>query len=108
MVNAFTRTSSDIPFVSMAKSEAHNFARMLEVKAEHSKFGASIGSMVAGNNDRCKLFSVLDELTFMHLHRLYLASVSSAETGKPKTISADFLSKIWNIKNNIAIKVLEQ
>ena len=48
--NSFTSTCSDPPFVSMAESEADNFSSMLEAKDEHSKFGASIVSMVAGNN----------------------------------------------------------
>ena len=34
----------------MSESEANDFAGMLDAKAEHSKFGASIVSMVAGNN----------------------------------------------------------
>ena len=44
----------------MAESEANDFSGMLESKAGHSKFGASVGSMVAGNIEECKLFSVSD------------------------------------------------
>ena len=79
---------------------------MLEAKDEHSKFGASIGSMDAGNNDGCKIFSVTDDPTFMHLDKIYFAIVSSAQAGKPKAISDDFLSKILNIDNSTATKVL--
>ena len=50
--------------------------------------------MVAGNNDGCQLLYILYEPTFMYLDRIDFASVSSAQAGKPKTISADFLSKI--------------
>ena len=64
--------------------------------------------MVVGNNDGCELFSVSDEPTFIHSDTIYFASVSSAQASKPKTISADFLSKIWNIDNSTATKVLYQ
>ena len=92
----------------MAESEENYFASMIEAKAEHSKFGASIGSMVAGNDDGCELFYVSYEPTIMHLDKIDFSSVSSAQAGKPKTISADFLSKIWNIDNSTATKVLYQ
>ena len=64
--------------------------------------------MVAGNNEECKLFSVSDYPTFMHLDKIYFASVSSAQAGNPETISDDFLSKIWNIDKSMATKVLYQ
>ena len=44
----------------------------------------------------------------MHLDKIVFASVYFAQSGKPKTISADFLSKIWNIDNSTANKVVEQ
>ena len=68
----------------MAESEANDFSSMLEAKAEHSKFCASIGSTVASNNDGCELFSVSDEPTFMHLNKIDFASVSSAQVGNPQ------------------------
>ena len=64
--------------------------------------------MVAGNNDGCKILSVSDDPTFMHLDKIYFASVSSAQGGKSKNISADFLSKIRKTDNSMATKVLDQ
>ena len=78
----------------MAESYTNNLASMLDAKAEHSKFGASIGSMFSGNKGGCELFSVSDEPTFMHGEKFDFASVSSAQAGNPKTISTGFLSKI--------------
>ena len=81
---------------------------MLGSKAENSNFVSSIGSIVAGNNKGCELFSISDEPTFMHWNKIYFASVSSAQAGNPETISDDFLSKIWNIDKSMAFKVLDQ
>ena len=92
----------------MAESEANDFASMIEAKAEHSKFGALISSIVAGNNDGFELLSLSDNLNFMHLDKIDFASVSSTQVGKPKTISAYLISKIWNIANITATKVLDQ
>ena len=64
--------------------------------------------MVAGNNDGCELFSFLDDPTLMHLDKINFASVSSPQASKPKTISADLISKIWNIDNITEAKVLDQ
>ena len=50
IADSFTSTSLDPPFVYMAEYEANNVASILDSKAEHSKFGASISNMVAGNN----------------------------------------------------------
>ena len=100
--NSFTSTCSDPPFVSMAESEADNFSSMLEANDEHSRFGASISIMVARNNEGYELFYVSDDLTFIHCNKIDFASVSSVQAGTPKTISADFLSKIWNIDNSTA------
>ena len=92
----------------MAESEANDYDIILEAQSEHSEFGASIGSTFAGNNEGCVLFYVSYEPNFMHGDKFYFASVSSAQASKPKTISADFLSKIWNIDNSTATKVLYQ
>ena len=81
---------------------------MIEAKAEHSNFGTSIGSMVAGNNDGCELFSVSDDPTSKNLDKIDFDIVSSAQADKPITISTDLLSKIWNIDNSTATKVLYQ
>ena len=107
IANSFTIKSSYPPFVSMAESEANDFDSMLEAKAENSKFGASIGSMYAGNNEGYELLSVSDYLTLMHWDEINFASISSAQANNPKTIYADFLSKIWNIDNITATNVLD-
>ena len=64
--------------------------------------------MVAGNNEECDIFSISDDPNFMHWDNIDFASDSSAQAGNLKTISADFLSKIWNIDNSTATMVLDQ
>ena len=81
---------------------------MLEAKSEHSKFGTSIVSILAGNNEEWKIFSVSDYPTFMHWYNINFTFFPSAQAGNRKTISADFLSKIRNINNRTATKVLYQ
>ena len=92
----------------MAEYEANNVASILDSKAEHSKFGASISNMVAGNNYGWDLFSISDKPTFIHLDKIDSVSVSSAQAGKPKNIFADFLLEIWDIDKSTATQVLDQ
>ena len=103
ITNSFISTRSDPPFVSMAGSDTSYFASMLEYKAEYSKFGASIVSIFAGNNEVCELLFVSDEPNFMHDNKVDFASVSSAQTSNPKNISPDFLSKTLNIDNSLIV-----
>ena len=44
----------------------------------------------------------------MHGDKFDFSSVPSAQAGNPKTVSAGFLSKIWNMDNSTATKVLDQ
>ena len=47
-------------------------------------------------------------MTFMHWDKIEFATVSYTQVGNTKTISADFFSKIWNIDNSTATKILDQ
>jgi len=69
----------------------------------------SIGSVSVGKVP-CDLFKI-DEPRFMEFDDLindYLPHIPAAHASKPKTISSDFISKIWNISEDLASKVLDQ
>ena len=94
---------------SMAQRDVHSFASKLSEKVEQSKFSMSIGSV---NVDKvpCDLFKI-DEprvMDFDDFDNDYLPHLSAAHASKPKTISSDFLSKIWNVTEDLASKVLDQ
>ena len=94
---------------SMAQRDVHTFASKLSEKVEESKFSMSIGS-VSVDKVSCDLFEI-EEPMFMEFDDFvndYLPHVSAAHASKPKTVSSDFLSKIWNISEDMASKVLNQ
>ena len=92
MAGAFTALEIDDPF-----------AHALNEKAEVSKFAASIGSTVAHDDEECPLFLP----TFAHLDDLK-AEIDAAQASKPSSVTPEFLSKIWNIKPELAAKALNQ
>ena len=83
--------------------EADPFACALNEKAEVSKFSASIGSTVAHDDEECPLFLP----TFAHLDDLK-AEIDAAQASKPSSVTPEFLSKIWNIKPELAAEALNQ
>jgi hypothetical protein len=77
----------------------------LSEKVEESKFSMSSGS-VNMCNVACELFA-LGEPRLMDISDFDDGPhVSAAHVSKPKTVSSDFLSKIWNISEDITSKVL--
>ena len=76
----------------------------LNQRAEQSKFATSIGSTTAFNNDPdCPLFLPC----YGHIDD-YKAEINAAIASKPSTVSPEFLSKIWNIKHDLAAKAIHQ
>jgi len=93
-------------FDSIAQCEVQSFASKLNQKLEVYKFSMWIGS-VNVDNVPCDLWEDVDKPTFMDIHD-FEPHISAAQASKPKTILSDFLSKIWNILENLAMKVLDQ
>jgi len=94
---------------SMTQRDVYSFASKLSKKVDQSKFSMLIGSVSVGKVP-CDLFEI-DEPRFMEFDDLvndYLHHISAAHASKPKTISSDFLSKIWNISEDLASRGLEQ
>ena len=81
---------------SVAQCEVGDFATALGQKAEVSKFASSIGSVCTGT----QIFTSIDEIE-SHAN-------ISAVASKPKGVSPEFLSKIWNIDNKTARGVIQQ
>ena len=106
------------PTVSMAEVEASTFAEALTSEAVCSHFKMNISSTHSGKNeDEADLFvnEVKDPITIDEDDDssppeglgLGLAQVSAVGL-KPDGVSADFLSKIWHIKHEEAVGVLDQ
>ena len=75
----------------------------LNTKLETSKFCTSIGSTTTYQDNTCDLFEPI--YTHLSMHK---ADLDSAEASKPRTITPQFLSKIWNIRSDLAHKALNQ
>ena len=88
-------------YVSAAQIDALSLYQELSARAEIGKFGISIGctdAKMALDPPVCFQLDLNDQ-SF---------ETCSAIGGKPKTVSADFLSKIWNINHDQAHKCLKQ
>lgn len=102
MSNAFTACSiSSDPFDG-------GFANVISSFTELGKFGMSVGSLTvsdSGSNEHIldkPIITHIDEADWKELYEV------SASAKKPKGVSADFLSKIWNIQHEQAKGVLAQ
>ena len=82
-----------------------DFANALNVQAEESKFKMSIGSTVA-QPPSLSLFET-GEPIISHIDTMQ-GEIDAATASKPKGITAQFLSKIWNIKPDLAARTLDQ
>jgi hypothetical protein len=76
----------------------------LNIRLETSKFSTSIGSMSAYIEDSCNLFEPVPQL---QVHDCDV-QVEGIQASKPHSITPQFLSKIWNIKPDLASKTLDQ
>lgn len=109
----------DVACESAAQSDTETFSQSLLETAEISHMNMATGAIgVSSVND--DLFEFEEPITFQVdlEHDPVLASVlaeaendpviESIIADKPSTLSAEFLSKIWHIKNEEAVKVLDQ
>ena len=104
MVSAFNATAtSDDDVAPYSNRELEYISKSLNSRAEVSKFSASIGCTSKFNEHSCDLFQPI--LTTIEEFK---ADIDSALASKPKTISPEFLSKVWHIKPNLTSKVLNQ
>jgi hypothetical protein len=83
--------------------ELSGLVQALNVHLEVSKFCTSIGSTTAYKNDSCDLF----EPTFSPVST-HKATLHSIQASHPSHLTPQFLSKIWNIKTDLASKTLDQ
>jgi hypothetical protein len=81
----------------------HDFASALNSRTEISKFSMSIGSTTARPDNTFGSF----QPTYSHIDD-FVYEIDSTNASKPHTVSSDFLSKIWNIKPDLAKKTLNQ
>ena len=89
--------------VPLSYNELNEFAQLLGAKTEVSKFAMSIGSITSSFSGTCDLFQPINDYI-----KDFTSKIDSAMASKPKTISPEFLSKIWHIKPDLATKVLNQ
>ena len=75
----------------------------LQLRNEESKFKMSIGATVGYRDGSCDLF----EPMFGNIDD-YHAAIEATIASKPHTITPQFLSKIWNIKSDLAARTLDQ
>ena len=99
-------TDSDNEFHSMAQLDMSAIASALISRVEISNLGISCGSTTASSGLGCDLFEPQSP-TFAHIDDKK-AEINAAQGSNPNTVSAEFLSKIWNIKNDQASKVIAQ
>ena len=79
------------------------FSNALSGNAETSKFSVGIGSLSTYLDGTSDLF----EPILTHVDSL-LGQINTAQASKSGTVSAEFLSKIWNIKPDLAMKAIDQ
>ena len=89
--------------VKFLRDESREFAEAMSVRAEHSKFSIGMGS--TSQYEDC--YSSLFEPIYYNMDD-YKAEIDSAQASKPHSVSPDFLSKIWNIKPDLAKKTINQ
>jgi hypothetical protein len=99
--------------------QAHNhsdgdFADALLLRAEISKFGASIGSCTLSSKDSCSIFTTPATASFNDLETLIKDMVEPSQLGEiksviaaisagtPKGPSAKYLSKLWLVSEKLA------
>ena len=95
-------------FNAMSLNDCHDdditgLAAAMSVRAEQSKFAIGIGSTSADQD----VYSDLFEPIYADVSD-FKAEIDSAQAARPKTVSPEFLSKIWNIKPDLAKKTLAQ
>jgi hypothetical protein len=88
---------------TIINNEVQEFASAMSARAVNSKFSIGIGSTLIHEDSTSTLF----EPIYSHIDD-YSAEISSAQASKPHSLSPKFLSKIWNIKPELAKKSLKQ
>ena len=88
----------------ISKSDIHGFATALDTTVSLSRMGASISSLSYLDDISDDLFQPIsfqldDEVTPL---------VSGVKGKRPTAVSAEFLSKIWDIKPDLAQKAIDQ
>lgn len=93
-------------FISAAQIDAHHFSQDLAANAEYGKFAMAIGCTDANVNsdDFLSFDPIYYDVDFSNPS----FEIYSVTGSKPKAVSADFLSKIWNIDHNLAKKTIKQ
>ena len=91
--------------MSGAMLDSLSMSNQINSAGADGKFGMSIGATNAVPNDS---FFCQDPETYMFDFDNPSFEIHTAIGSKPKTVSAEFLSKIWNIKNDEASKCLKQ
>ena len=87
----------------MLHNYAEAFSKSLTDRLESSKFGMSIGSIKAYVEGSCDLFNpVYANIDY------FKSQIDMAQGSKAKTISPEFLSKMWNIHPDLSAKTLNQ
>ncbi len=102
-VDAATISAFSAISLSECHDEGSELAAAMSIRAERSKFGIGIGS-ISNHSD---VYSELFEPIFADVDD-FKAEIDSAQASKPHTVSPEFLSKIWNIKPELAKKTLAQ
>ena len=110
MRDSNVNVSVNAELASAAQKDVDDLAILLEEKSHISKASMAIGTMTVPRLDvPDDLFTCdCDRVQTMQLQELDEAMVSSAIAHKPDKLSADFLSKIWHIKNDEAVGAINQ
>ena len=87
----------------MLQNDDKAFSYSLTYRIELYKFAMSIGIMNAYVEEYCVLF----EPVYVHIY-YFKSKIDAGQGSKAKTLSPEFLSKIWNIHPDLAAKTLNQ
>ena len=102
-ISAFQALTLGCNEAELIRHEGREFAEAMSVRAEHSKFAIGMGSTSQYDNCHSSLF----EPVYHHVDE-FKALIDSAQASKPHSVSPDFISKIWNIKPDLAQKAINQ
>jgi hypothetical protein len=100
--------ADDPTFEGCLDQDVANLARAMNLRGEISKISGSLGSTTMSTTASDDLFeldnpflSTLDEME-MDFSKDIKGTVSAAHAEKPKGISSETLSKLWNIREDLA------
>ena len=90
--------------VPLANISLHEYSQALSETNNSSWFTAMVGASSSNHESECDLFPQ----TSFQLDKDHPFFVNGVTTKKPSAVSADFLSKIWHIKPELAKRTIQQ